>query len=161
MTDEDPAMKQAIRLVFDKSQHRLCRWHITHPWEFELEQLYLEHKERKLKEKLESLINYPLGPTQFEVEWENLVEEFGIKEHPAIRALWDKRKMWISAYFKGLYCGRMTSTQRSESQNRVIKDGYVDGTTTLHMFAKKTLESIQHQEHMDAGETYYSQVVIQ
>jgi len=34
-------------------------------------------------------------------------------------------RRWIVGYFKGMYCGRMTSTQRSESQNKVLKDGYV------------------------------------
>jgi len=61
-------MKVAIELVFFKSQHRNYRWHIIRPWEFELDQLYTEHKDKNLKERLESLINYPLGPTQFEVE---------------------------------------------------------------------------------------------
>ncbi|XP_066320520.1 protein FAR1-RELATED SEQUENCE 5-like [Miscanthus floridulus] len=158
LTDEDPAMKVAIELVFFKSQHRNCRWHIIRPWEFELDQLYTEHKDKNLKERLESLINYPLGPTQFEVEWEKLVDECGIADHPAIRALWDKRERWIAAYFKGMYCGRMTSTQRSESQNRVLKDGYVSESTSLHMFARRMLDSLQHADHMDAGETHYAQI---
>ena len=158
LPDEDPAMRQAIKVVFDKTHHRNCRWHILRPWEFELDQLYTQHKDMKLKEKLESLINYPLGPTQFEVEWNRLVDECGIVEHPAIKALWEKRERWISAYFKGMYCGRMTSTQRSESQNRVLKDGYVNESTSLHMFAKRMLDSLQHADHMDAGETHYAQV---
>lgn len=33
-------MKTAIPLVFDRSQHRNCRWHIMRPWEYELDQLY-------------------------------------------------------------------------------------------------------------------------
>ena len=150
-------MRQAIKVVFDKTHHRNCRWHILRPWEFELDQLYTQHKDMKLKEKLESLINYPLGPTQFEVEWNRLVDECGIAEHPAIKALWEKRERWISAYFKGMYCGRMTSTQRSESQNRVLKDGYVNESTSLHMFAKRMLDSLQHADHMDTGETHYAQ----
>lgn len=28
LTDQDPAMKQAVELVLDKSVHRLCMWHI-------------------------------------------------------------------------------------------------------------------------------------
>ena len=76
---------------------------------------------------------------------------------PCDDALWQKRR-WIATYFKGMYCGRMTSTQRSESQNRVLKDGYVSNVTTLHMFAKRVLDSIQHTDHMDAGESHYSQV---
>uniref|UniRef100_K3Y227 Uncharacterized protein n=1 Tax=Setaria italica TaxID=4555 RepID=K3Y227_SETIT len=49
-----------------------------------------------------SLINYPLGPTQFEVEWKKLVDECGIADNPAIIALWEKRKSWIATYFKGM-----------------------------------------------------------
>jgi len=157
-TDEDAAMREAIRTVFDKSQHRNCRWHITRAWEYELDKLYIQHKDKNLKERLESLINYPLGPTQFEEEWNKLVHECEIADNPAINALWEKRKSWIATYFKGMYCGRMTSTQRSESQNRVLKDGYVNNTTTLHTFAKRVLDSLQHTNHMDAGETHYSQV---
>ena len=92
LPDDDPAMRQAIKVVFDKTHHRNCRWHILRPWEFELDQLYTQHKDMKLKEKLESLINYPLGPTQFEVEWNRLVDECGIAEHPAIKALWGKKE---------------------------------------------------------------------
>jgi hypothetical protein len=87
-----------------------------------------------------------------------LVNERGIEEHPAIVALWQKKIRWIATYFKGTYYGRMTSTQRSKSQNRVLKDGYVGSVTTMHMFAKRVLDSIQHTDHMDAGESHYSQV---
>ena len=69
-----------------------------------------------------------------------------------------KRERWISDYFKRMYCGRMTSTQRSESQNKVLKDGYVNESTNLHMFAKRMLDSLQHADHMDAGETHYAHV---
>jgi hypothetical protein len=66
--------------------------------------------------------------------------------------------MWIIVYFKGLYCGRMTSTQRSESTNRVLKDGFVNSVTLLHQFAEKMLEALQHMDHMDTEESHYSQV---
>ena len=108
-------MRQAIGMVFDKTQHRNYRWHILRLWEYELDQLYVQHKNKNLKERLESLINYPLGPMQFEIKWIRLVDECGIAETPAIKALWDKRERWITAYFKRMYCGRMTSTQRSKS----------------------------------------------
>ena len=52
----------------------------------------------------------------------------------------------------------MTSTQRSESQNWVLKDVYVNESSSLHMFAKSMLDSLQHTDHMDAGETHYAQV---
>jgi hypothetical protein len=43
-----------------------------------------------------------------------------------------KKEMWIMTYFKGLYCGRMTSTQWSESTNRVLKDRFVNRLMSLH-----------------------------
>uniref|UniRef100_K3XQJ5 Protein FAR1-RELATED SEQUENCE n=1 Tax=Setaria italica TaxID=4555 RepID=K3XQJ5_SETIT len=128
-------------------------------WEYELNQLYTQHKDKNLKERLESLINYLLGPTQFEVEWKKLVDECGIVDNPAIIALWEKRKSWIATYFEGMYCGKMTSTQRSESQNRVLKDGYVNNNTTLHMFAKRVLHSLQHTDHMDAEKFVQAEVI--
>jgi hypothetical protein len=112
-----------------------------------------------LKERLESLINYPLGPTQFEVEWKKLVDECGIADHLAIIALWKKRDRWIAAYFKGMYYGRMTSARWSESQNRVLKDGYVNESNVLHMFARRILDSLNHVDHIDARETHYAQVM--
>jgi hypothetical protein len=50
-TDEDPAMREAIKFVFDKSQHRNFdkskhrnyRWHITRMRDYELEELYKLH----------------------------------------------------------------------------------------------------------------------
>ena len=40
----------------------------------------------------------------------------------------------------------------------MLKDGYVNESTSLHMFAKRILDSLQHADHMDAGETHYAQV---
>jgi hypothetical protein len=32
--DEDAVMREAIKIVFDKSQHRNCRWHIIRMWDY-------------------------------------------------------------------------------------------------------------------------------
>jgi hypothetical protein len=118
--------------------------------------LYATHKD--LKVELESLFNFPLGPTEFEKAWCDRVEKYGIKEHLAIKSLWNKKETWIMAYFKGVYCGQMTSTQLSESTNRVLKDGYVNHLTSLHQFAEKMLETLQHMNHIEARESHHSQV---
>jgi hypothetical protein len=62
------------------------------------------------------------------------------------------------AYFKGLYYGRMTSIQWSESTNMVMKDGFVSSGTSLHQFAEKMLEALQHMDHIDTEESHSSQV---
>jgi hypothetical protein len=151
-------MKIAIHRVFEKTHHQYCRFHVTHTWRHELDRLYLANK--GLKVEHESLINFPLGPTEFEKAWDKMVDRYGIRENPVIEALWAKRSMWIMAYFKGLYYGRMTSTQRSESMNWVLKEGFVNSVTSLHQFMEKMLEALKHMDHMDAEESHCSQDVI-
>jgi hypothetical protein len=85
-------------------------------------------------------------------------DKYGLQEHPTIKSLYVKREMWIMTYFKGLYYGRMTSTQRSESTNRVMKDGFVNSVTSLHLFAEKMLEALKHMDHIDTEESHGAQV---
>jgi hypothetical protein len=118
--------------------------------------LYAIHK--GLKVELELLFNFLFGPTEFERAWSEIVDKYGIKEHPAIKSLWNKRDMWIMVYFKGLYCGRMMSTQMSESANRVWKDEFVNRLTSLHQFVEKMLEALQHMDHIEARESHYCHI---
>jgi hypothetical protein len=111
---------------------------------------------RVLKLSLSHYSTSPFGPTEFKKAWCDTVDKCGIKEHPAIKSLWNKKEMWIMAYFKGLYCGLMTSTQWSESTNHVLKDGFVNCLTLLHQFVEKMLEALQHMDHIEAGESHYS-----
>jgi hypothetical protein len=37
-----------------------------------------------------------------------------------------------------------------------MKDGFVNSVTSLHLFADKMLEALQHMDHMDAEETHGS-----
>jgi hypothetical protein len=50
---------------------------------------------------------------------------------------------WISAYWKEVFYARMTSTQRSESMNHVLKKGFVKEEQDLHIFAQQVNNCIQ------------------
>jgi hypothetical protein len=147
-------MKIAILRVFMKTQHRYCRFHVVHTWRYDLDRLYACKKGMRVE--LESLFNFLLGPSEFEKAWKEMEEKYGIQEHLAIKSLYAKREMWITAYFKGLYYGRMTSTQRSENTKRVLKDGFVNSVTSLHQFTDKMLQVLQHMDHIDAEESHGS-----
>jgi hypothetical protein len=54
----------------------------------------------KLKDKLISMINHPLNPEQFEVEWAAMYDEFSLHDRVTIHALYNEQHIWIVAYFK-------------------------------------------------------------
>lgn len=87
-----------------------------------------------------------------------MVEEFNLEGRKAIDSLYEEREMWIASYFKEIYCGPVSSTQRSESVNATVKAGYVDNITPIHEFAKQFLEVLEHTKENEARERYNSQV---
>lgn len=142
--------------MFESTYHRYCRWHVTNKYSTELNQLYAQHK--GLSDTLTSVINHPLTPTEFEDAWNNMLDKYNVRESRILQKLFDDRKMWIASYFKEIFCGTMTSTQRSESVNNVVKHGYCDNSTAIHEFAKSFMELLEHTKENESGETYNSQV---
>jgi hypothetical protein len=63
-------MKIAILRVFLKTQHRYCRFHVVCTWRYDLDRLYACKK--GLKVELESLFNFLLGLSEFEISWKEI-----------------------------------------------------------------------------------------
>jgi hypothetical protein len=61
-----------------------------------------------LKIKLMIVINHLLTPVESEAAWNALVDENRIREDETIDGLWNSRKLWVVAYLKHLYCGRIS-----------------------------------------------------
>lgn len=144
LIDQDQAMGNALPGVFPNAIHRLCRWHVLHSHKDGLKVLYNLYD--GLKEKLLTVINHPLTPVEFEKAWTEMVNEYGLESDPTIGSLYDLRARWITAYFKDVYCGRMTSTQRSESTNKIVKRNHIDPTTPLHVFARKMFQVLERRK---------------
>lgn len=63
-----------------------------------------------------------------------------------------------TTYWKEVFYGRMTSTQRSESMNHVTKKGFVKETQVLHIFARQVNMCIQKSHQLEVAETIASMV---
>jgi hypothetical protein len=111
-----------------------------------------------LKDKLTAILNHPLMPSEFEDAWKALIEEYNLHDINVMINLWAERKLWISAYWKEVFCARMTSTQRSESMNFVLKRGFVTERDNLHIFAKQVNNCIQARHEAENAEANASTV---
>nr|ABA97760.2 transposon protein, putative, unclassified [Oryza sativa Japonica Group] len=92
-------------------------------------------------------------PIEFEYAWKEFIDKFGLHDSTELRDLYDIRHRWVPAFFKEDYCGHMTSTQRSESFNRLVKSSFVDHQTALHRFARRILEVVLSRKEKEAAET--------
>ncbi|KAL6880616.1 hypothetical protein ACP4OV_012181 [Aristida adscensionis] len=155
LTDQDSAMEKAIKEVFPKSQHRYCRFHVLRKYKDPI--AILCDQKQGLHDEMTTVINFPLTPTEFEAAWGRMVEKHGLHDKVCMLNLYDDRRKWITAYYKGIFCATMQSTQRSESVNATVKSGYVDNSTAIHEFAKRFLDLLEHTKHKESQEAHNSQ----
>jgi hypothetical protein len=153
-TDQDPTMPDAIHVVFPNSIHRLCLWHVLNKYQPLLNELYARFAKQDFKGKFCSVVHHPLTPAEFEAAWSLLVTEFELQADQTLNTLYNIRADWVPCYFKDGYCGIMSSTQRSESVNHIIKKCHVDANTPLHMFANQMIKFIHHRKMSEATKEY-------
>ena len=148
-TDQCPSMAVAIPRVLTRALHKLCRWHMLKKFREPLGELYRLHP--RFRDEFRAIVNWPLMPTEFETAWQALVDKYNLENNTMMIALWEDRKEWVSAYYKGAFCARMTSTQRSESMNYVLKKGFLKKKKlSLHRFVEqvnKCIHSRRMKEH--------------
>ncbi|XP_048503104.1 protein FAR1-RELATED SEQUENCE 5-like [Beta vulgaris subsp. vulgaris] len=148
ITDQDPAMKVAVRKVFEKTEHRFCMWHIMEKVSLKMDRDLL--KETDFHEKLRLCVwDLGLEPLEFEEKWNKLIGEFKL-EHEWLTELYKIRKLWIPAYFRDLFLGGiMKTTSRSESENHFFTS-FTNPHVTLVEFYMRFETAMDSQRHSQA-----------
>ncbi|XP_020149906.2 protein FAR1-RELATED SEQUENCE 5-like [Aegilops tauschii subsp. strangulata] len=150
LTDQCSSMKVALKTILPDALHKLCRWHIMKKYKDHLALLYKAHE--KLKDDLNAVLNHPLMPSEFERSWRDLIQKYNLQNDEVMISLWDERHEWISAYYNEIFCARMTSTQRSESMNRILKKNFVKEKHDLHLFTQQVDKCIQTRKAVEHAE---------
>lgn len=114
ITDGDNAMRHAIGVVMTGVVHRLCSWHIE-------QNIIKNIKDVRFLQTMQRLMKRLLSPIQFEKEWEKKISELRLGENDWVQSLFDKRASWAETYLRSNFFAGMTTTQRCEGMNALLK----------------------------------------
>ncbi|XP_056690151.1 protein FAR1-RELATED SEQUENCE 6-like [Spinacia oleracea] len=128
MTDQDAAMRKAIRIAMPMPQtrHRWCMWHIMQKFSRKLGSL---NDFPQIKVALQNAIYNSLTPVEFEEEWAVAIKTFKLDTKEETK----KCYKWLEG---------MQTTQRVESINSFF-DGYLKKNTRLYQFAPRYCKAME------------------
>ncbi|XP_021851075.2 protein FAR1-RELATED SEQUENCE 9-like [Spinacia oleracea] len=145
LTDQDPAMRRALRSTMSDTCHRRCIWHILQKFSRKLG-THLEYPD--LKVDLERAIYDSLTCDEFELNWATVMERYQVDDD-WLEGLYAERNMWVPAYVKHLFWASMKTTQRVESINSFF-DQFVHKHTHLYEFVEAYCEAMEERENEES-----------
>ncbi|XP_020272069.1 protein FAR1-RELATED SEQUENCE 5-like [Asparagus officinalis] len=153
VTDQCPAMKQAIPTVFTEARHRLCMWHIMKKFNQKLAKCI--SKMDDFKRKINALIwSVDIDPATFEVGWKDVMKEYKLESNEWLCELYNIRESWIPAYYADdPLAGLLRTTSISESENSFF-DKFNRRSDTLTEFYLRYESAMEKQRHTNARLNY-------
>uniref|UniRef100_A0A7N0TSA9 SWIM-type domain-containing protein n=1 Tax=Kalanchoe fedtschenkoi TaxID=63787 RepID=A0A7N0TSA9_KALFE len=176
VTDQDPAMRIAIKRVFPDSIHRLCMWHITKKF---TDKVNLYHcnkcftmsidvrqtirllnillhmqlgtklcRDKDFLHKLNGIVwNGLIEPDEFDTRWEQIIDEYNLEENKWLADMYEMRSSWIPAFFRDIHMGGLLrTTSRSESENSFF-NGFLHSGMNLTEFFMAFESAMDAQRH--------------
>jgi hypothetical protein len=155
-TDQCQAMRNAIVAELPETRHRWCKWHVMKKAKESLGVVYT--KSCQFKRKLHELIDEVVVEEEFESRWFGLISEFKLESNDFMERAYKNRTMWAKPYFRETFCAGMTSTQRSESANHMLKT-YIARASPIHLFVKQYSRLVADREEEEGREEHATKQV--
>lgn len=130
ITDQDATICRAVPEVFPESRHRYYMWHVR---KHELENLQGYRSRYPNFDQVYQRWVRSDTPAEFETEWPNICQKFGVEPRSWLYKMYEKREHWVNYFLNDIFWAGMTTTGRSESMNAFF-DGYVHSNTMLNEF---------------------------
>lgn len=129
--DQARAMELAIADELPNTAHRWCKWHVLKKAKECLGALY--NKRSSFRAEFHKLVSELYTEEEFEKGWAAMLERHGLQKQPYLPQIYEVRH---NPYFRNVFCAKMTSTQRSESTNHMLKR-YIPPGCPMHLFVKQ------------------------
>lgn len=127
-------MEIAIQAELPNTVHRWCKWHGLRKAKESMGPLWSKKSDFKLE--FHKLVHHMITEQDFEAGWEEMLNKYLLHKHPFLTQIYEVRHKWAKPYFKGVFWAKITSTQRSESANHLLK-GYIPPGCPMHLFLRQ------------------------
>ncbi|CAM0943981.1 unnamed protein product [Alopecurus aequalis] len=145
LTDQARAMEQDAP---PNTVHRWCKWHVLRKAKESLGAVY--GKRSDFKYEFHKLVHHMIMPEEFEDGWMQMLANYSLQKHLFLTQIYEVRHKWAKPFFRGVFCAKMTRTQRIESANHLLKS-YVPPGCPMHLFVRQ-YEKLQFDQ--DSEESY-------
>ena len=155
-TDQCKAMQNALRTTMPHTRHRWCRWHVLKVLKEKIGHVYSKHS--VFKKEFHAIVNEETDVESFERKWHQLIKKYKLQGNKYLRRIFKWRDMWAMPYFMGTFCAWMTSTQRSESANHLLKK-FISRSSPMHLFVKQYNKLLDSRSQAEDEANYVSKQV--
>nr|XP_027062985.1 protein FAR1-RELATED SEQUENCE 5-like [Coffea arabica] len=131
LTDQDAAMAKGLISTWPKTRHRLCIWHIFQNAAIHLSQVFESFKQF-VNDFSKCVYDFD-EEEDFISEWNTMLKKYGLEDNDWLKRMFEIKEKWALVYGRETFCANMTTGQRSESMNSVIKR-YVTYKNKFHEF---------------------------
>ncbi|PIA31354.1 hypothetical protein AQUCO_05000023v1 [Aquilegia coerulea] len=142
ITDQDPAMTNAIAQTLPSTFHRYCSWHILNKFSEKLDAV----KYSVYYKEFYYCIWNSKSKEEFDLVSLELVQRSGLQDNKWLRSMFEIRLKWVPAYTKHVFSAEMTSSQRAESSHSFFKK-YVGEDNSMVDFMVQFDRGLQKQRH--------------
>ena len=149
-------MAKAIKKVMSGTNHRWCRWHVLKSAKKKLAKTRAKHK--TFWNDFYNVITYEISVDGFKNAWEELVKKYRLRNSRYIKRLYKHKEKWAKPFFMNIFCAGMTSTQRSESANHMLKR-YIQRAAPMHLFVSKYNEFLADRIGSEGHEQHATRMV--
>ncbi|XP_042443240.1 protein FAR1-RELATED SEQUENCE 5-like isoform X1 [Zingiber officinale] len=119
LTDQDAAMAKALTSRWPETHHRLCIWHIYQNAAIHLSRVFSEFKD--FTKDFASCIYDFDEEEDFISSWNMMLTKYALEDNDWLRRMFCIKEKWALVYGRHMFCADMTTTQRSESMNSILK----------------------------------------
>ncbi len=151
MTDQDHAIVKSIETMLPATTHKLCSWHMNQNLMKRLGSDKVNLKNAFVTfNKL--IYDEELTETDFELEWGKIKSYFETDRSDSssnrmryLNSLYENRHKWSRSCCPVVFDAGLTTSQRAESFNALVKK-HLCKKTTLDQLMKELLENVENRE---------------